>query len=115
MTQRLVGPGETNAVSFEFFPPKTAETEAQLWKAIARLAPLRPHFVSVTYGAGGSTRDRTHSTVKRLVDVLLRSGVEIHLSEGEIVADGRTYPAGSLVIHRAQPYGSPHARRSSSP
>lgn len=66
--QRLVGPGETNAVSFEFFPPKTAEMEAQLWKAIARLAPLRPHFVSVTYGAGGSTRDRTHATVKRLVD-----------------------------------------------
>ena len=66
--QRLVGPGETNAVSFEFFPPKTAEMEAQLWNAIARLAPLRPHFVSVTYGAGGSTRDRTHATVKRLVD-----------------------------------------------
>ena len=65
---RLVGAGETSAVSFEFFPPKTAEMEAQLWKAIARLAPLRPHFVSVTYGAGGSTRDRTHATVKRLVD-----------------------------------------------
>ena len=63
-----VGPGETNAVSFEFFPPKTAEMEAQLWKAIGRLAPLQPHFVSVTYGAGGSTRDRTHATVKRLVD-----------------------------------------------
>src|SRR5262245_6835498 len=65
---RLVGPGETNAVSFEFFPPKTAEMEAQLWKAIARLAPLQPHFVSVTYGAGGSTRDRTHATVKRIVE-----------------------------------------------
>jgi len=66
--QRLAGPGETNAVSFEFFPPKTAETETQLWNAIRRLAPLRPHFVSVTYGAGGSTRDRTHATVKRIVD-----------------------------------------------
>jgi methylenetetrahydrofolate reductase (NADPH) len=66
--QRLAGPGETHAVSFEFFPPKTAEMEAQLWNAIRRLAPLRPHFVSVTYGAGGSTRDRTHSTVKRIVD-----------------------------------------------
>ena len=65
---RLVGPGETNAVSFEFFPPKTAEMETQLWNAIGRLAPLRPHFVSVTYGAGGSTRDRTHATVKRIVD-----------------------------------------------
>ena len=51
---RLVGPGETNAVSFEFFPPKWAEMETQLWNAIARLEPFRPHFVSVTYGAGGS-------------------------------------------------------------
>jgi len=66
--QRLAGPGETNAVSFEFFPPKNADMEAQLWNAIRRLAPLRPHFVSVTYGAGGSTRDRTHATVKRIVE-----------------------------------------------
>lgn len=54
-------------VSFEFFPPKTDEMEATLWSSIERLAPLRPHFVSVTYGAGGSTRERTHSTVARLV------------------------------------------------
>jgi methylenetetrahydrofolate reductase (NADPH) len=55
-------------VSFEFFPPKTAEMEEQLWRAIKRLEPLQPAFVSVTYGAGGSTRDRTHATVKRLVE-----------------------------------------------
>jgi methylenetetrahydrofolate reductase (NADPH) len=54
-------------VSFEFFPPKTAEMEQSLWEAIARLAPLKPNFVSVTYGAGGSTRERTHSTVKRIL------------------------------------------------
>jgi len=54
-------------VSFEFFPPKTAEMEKTLWEAIARLAPLRPNFVSVTYGAGGSTRERTHATVKRII------------------------------------------------
>jgi methylenetetrahydrofolate reductase (NADPH) len=54
-------------VSFEFFPPKTAEMEQTLWEAINRLAPLKPKFVSVTYGAGGSTRERTHSTVKRIL------------------------------------------------
>ena len=54
-------------VSFEFFPPKTAEMEATLWSSIERLAPLQPQFVSVTYGAGGSTRERTHATVSRLV------------------------------------------------
>lgn len=54
-------------VSFEFFPPKTPEMEATLWEAIARLAPLAPKFVSVTYGAGGSTRERTHATVSRIL------------------------------------------------
>jgi methylenetetrahydrofolate reductase (NADPH) len=66
--QRLADAAGTSAVSFEFFPPKTAEMETQLWNSIRRLAPLRPHFVSVTYGAGGSTRDRTHATVKRIVE-----------------------------------------------
>ena len=55
------------AVSFEFFPPKTAEMETTLWDSIQRLAPLDPAFVSVTYGAGGSTRERTHTTVARIV------------------------------------------------
>ncbi len=57
----------TLSCSFEFFPPKTAEAEDKLWAAIARLAPLNPEFVSVTYGAGGSTRERTHRTVQRLL------------------------------------------------
>ena len=54
-------------VSFEFFPPKTEEMEKSLWEAIERLAPLSPSFVSVTYGAGGSTRERTHTTVRRVI------------------------------------------------
>jgi methylenetetrahydrofolate reductase (NADPH) len=54
-------------VSFEFFPPKTEVLEAQLWEAIRKLERLNPNFVSVTYGAGGSTRDRTHRTVARIV------------------------------------------------
>ncbi|KUR80261.1 methylenetetrahydrofolate reductase [NAD(P)H] [Novosphingobium sp. FSW06-99] len=59
-------PGDI-AVSFEFFPPRTEAMDEQLWDAIGTLAPLDPAFVSVTYGAGGSTRERTHATVARLV------------------------------------------------
>lgn len=55
------------AVSFEFFPPKTEQAEAALWRTVERLAPLTPAFVSVTYGAGGTTRARTHDTVARIV------------------------------------------------
>ena len=53
-------------VSFEFFPPKTEKMQDQLWASVERLAPLMPQFVSVTYGAGGSTRERTHETVVRI-------------------------------------------------
>ncbi len=56
------------SVSFEFFPPKSDEAEATLWAAVRKLEPLRPEFVSVTYGAGGSTRERTHRTVRRLIE-----------------------------------------------
>ena len=56
------------ATSFEFFPPKDEAMEKVLWESVERLAPLMPSFVSVTYGAGGSTRERTHATVKRILN-----------------------------------------------
>src|SRR6202045_5278917 len=55
------------AISFEFFPPKTEEMERNLWETIKRLAPLAACIGSVTYGAGGSTRERTHSTITRIL------------------------------------------------
>jgi len=59
-------PGDAE-ISFEFFPPKSEKMEAQLWDAVVTLEPMDPRFVSVTYGAGGSTRERTHATVARIV------------------------------------------------
>ena len=68
IARSLAGGGQNLNVSFEFFPPKSEEMETTLWDSIRRLAPLNPEFVSVTYGAGGSTRERTHRTVKRILD-----------------------------------------------
>lgn len=59
--------GEQLKVSFEFFPPKTEKMEEMLWQTVERLAPFAPEFVSVTYGAGGSTRERTARTVARII------------------------------------------------
>src|ERR1700733_15336501 len=74
LTGPRIGPlptrgAETKApfLSFEFFPPRTEALETQLWACIRRLEMLQPRFVSVTYGAGGSTQARTHATVRRLV------------------------------------------------
>jgi methylenetetrahydrofolate reductase (NADPH) len=55
-------------VSFEFFPPSTPKATESLWHAIDKLKPLKPDFVSVTYGAGGTTRDRTHNTLKKIIE-----------------------------------------------
>jgi len=75
-------------VSFEFSPPKTPEAEETLWEAIRRLEPLNPEFVSVTYGAGGSTRDRTHRTVLRMLkETTLRPAAHltcVEASRGEV-------------------------------
>ena len=63
--QRLSRPVQ---VTFEFFPPGDAQMEATLWQSVQRLAPLKPRFVSVTYGADGSTRERTHNAVMRVLN-----------------------------------------------
>ena len=63
---RLIGSDDIS-VSFEFFPPKTPKLEKALWDAVARLSPLGPDFVSVTYGAGGTTRERTHATLQNML------------------------------------------------
>ncbi len=97
-------------VSFEFFPPKTAEMEQTLWEAIARLAPLQPNFVSVTYGAGGSTRERTHATVKRiLAETMLTPAAHltcVAATRGEVDA-----VIGAYAQRRRAPYRGA-ARRS---
>ncbi len=64
--QAVAGGHPPPTVSFEFFPPKTDKMMETLWATVQRLSPLNPAFVSVTYGAGGSTRERTHSTVVRM-------------------------------------------------
>lgn len=83
------------SVSFEFFPPKTEEMEAQLWRSIERLAPMSPTFVSVTYGAGGSTRERTHATVRRiLTETTLRPAAHltcVSATRDEILEIAREY------------------------
>ena len=92
-------------VSFEFFPPKTDAMEQTLWASVEKLAPLDPAFVSVTYGAGGSTRERTHRTVSRLVQ---ETGLPVaaHLttvaaSREDIDAVLRAYwAAGSAISSR---------------
>ncbi len=66
MTDRFIGTADEIEISFEFFPPKTEVMEKTLWASIGILEPLGPEFVSVTYGAGGSTRERTHNTVRRI-------------------------------------------------
>ena len=99
-------------VSFEFSPPKTEQAERTLWETINRLTPLRPAFFSVTYGAGGSTRQRTHETVARLKK---ETGIDAaaHLTcvaatQGEIDEVARAYwDAGirHIVALRGDPPG----------
>ena len=104
-------------VSFEFFPPNTEEMDKLLWDSITRLAPLSPSFVSVTYGAGGSTRARTHSTVKRiLAETPLTPAAHltcIAATREEIDAIVRSYQAAGvrhIVALRGDPEGGAGAK-----
>ena len=113
---RLVGDGDIN-VSFEFFPPKTEKMEETLWGAIRRLEPLRPRFVSVTYGAGGSTRERTHATVARLArETCLVPAAHLTCVEAtkeEIDAVARLYQSSGIhhiVALRGDPAGGAGSR-----
>ena len=120
--------GRPPRVSFEFFPPKTAEMEARLWQVIERLEPLGPRFVSVTYGAGGSTRERTHATVRRIrqqtrlepaahLTCVAASRAEIDAVAADYWAAGvrhivalRGDPPDGAARYRPHPEGYAHAR-----
>jgi methylenetetrahydrofolate reductase (NADPH) len=99
-------------VSFEFFPPKNEEMAASLWDAVERLSPLDPAFVSVTYGAGGTTRERTHDTVARMVkETALRPAAHltcVGASRDEVDAVIRRYSEAGvrhIVALRGDPPG----------
>ena len=105
-------------VSFEFFPPKTAEMESRLWDVVKRLEPLAPRFVSVTYGAGGTTRERTHATVRRIrYETALEPAAHltcVAATRAEIDAVARDYWAAGIrhiVALRGDPPagGAPYA------
>lgn len=100
-------------VSFEFFPPKSDEAEANLWKAIRRLEPLNPAFVSVTYGAGGSTRERTHRTVQRIItETSLRPAAHLTCVDAsreevdEVIEGYKTIGVDHIVALRGDPPGA---------
>jgi methylenetetrahydrofolate reductase (NADPH) len=119
---RLSRSGAPIRVSFEFFPPKTEEMERNLWEAVGRLEPLQPHFVSVTYGAGGTTRERTHATVARLVgETSLKPAAHltcVGASRAEIdavIADYHRAGVRHIVALRGDPPGGADAPYRPSP
>ncbi|HSH63931.1 MAG: methylenetetrahydrofolate reductase [NAD(P)H] [Methylibium sp.] len=108
---RFLGRGDIE-VSFEFFPPKTAAMEETLWGSIRRLEPLRPKYVSVTYGAGGSTRERTHATLARMLrETTLKPAAHLTCVAAtreeidEIIRDYWDLGARQIVALRGDPPG----------
>lgn len=88
------------SVSFEFFPPKSEAMATRLWETVQRLEPMAPEFVSVTYGAGGSTRERTHDTVKRIAsDTTLRPAAHltcVSATRAEVLDVADSYAAAGV-------------------
>jgi methylenetetrahydrofolate reductase (NADPH) len=107
------GQGPRPRISFEFSPPKGPKSEESLWEAIRRLEPLNPTFVSVTYGAGGSTRERTHRTVVRILkETTLRPAAHLTCVEAsrgevdEVIQDYWDAGIRHIVALRGDPPGS---------
>ncbi|PZQ63596.1 MAG: methylenetetrahydrofolate reductase [NAD(P)H] [Phenylobacterium zucineum] len=107
------GQGPRPRVSFEFSPPKGPKSEESLWEAIRRLEPLNPEFVSVTYGAGGSTRERTHRTVVRILkETTLKPAAHLTCVEAsrgevdEVIQDYWDAGIRHIVALRGDPPGS---------